>query len=138
MTNDKMEWFKALVLGVVQGLTEFLPVSSDGHLLVTQNIFDWVMGVQSTGKENLFFDVILHLGTMAAILVYFRKTIATGFQGLFGSADVPDGYHPRDVIRVGLLAAVATSPLVPLALFFKKWIERAFEGVAMAGFGLDR
>jgi undecaprenyl-diphosphatase len=135
MTNDQMEWFKALVLGVVQGLTEFLPISSDGHLLVTQNLFDWVMGVQSTGRENLFFDVILHLGTTAAILVYFRKTIATGVLGLLGSDDVPEGYRRWEVVRVGLLAAVATSPLVPLALFFKKWIERAFEGVAMAGVG---
>ena len=67
-----MEWLESLVLGVVQGITEFLPVSSDGHLLLTQNLFAWVTGVKKTGKENLFFDVILHLGTTAAILVYYR------------------------------------------------------------------
>ena len=64
-----MEWLDSLVLGVVQGITEFLPVSSDGHLLLTQNFFAWMTGVTKTGEENLFFDVILHLGTTAAILV---------------------------------------------------------------------
>ena len=47
----------------------------------------------------------------------------------------PDGFRRADVIRVGLLAAVATSPLIPLALFFKKMIEKTFEGIAFAGFG---
>src|SRR5262245_31309391 len=130
-----MEWLKALVLGVVQGITEFLPISSDGHLLVTQNLFDWLAGARSTGKENLFFDVILHLGTMAAILVYYHRAITTGLRGLLGAEDVPAGFRRPEVVRVGLLAAVATSPLIPLALFLKKLIERTFEGIAMAGLG---
>jgi undecaprenyl-diphosphatase len=130
-----MEWLKATVLGVVQGITEFLPISSDGHLLVTQNLFDFLAGTHSTGKQNLFFDVIVHLGTTVAILVFYRQVIATGLRGLLGWEDVPAGYRRPEVIRVGLLAVVATSPLIPLALFFKKWIERAFEGVAMAGVG---
>ena len=54
-----MQWLEAIALGVVQGITEFLPVSSDGHLLMTQNIFDWLTGRKSSGEENLFFDVIL-------------------------------------------------------------------------------
>src|SRR5262249_31687794 len=130
-----MEWLKSLVLGVVQGITEFLPVSSDGHLLLAQNIFDWVLGERHTGKENLFFDVVLHLGTTAAILVYYRKTIATAWRGLMGTSDVPSGFGRGELIRVGVLAAVATSPLVPLALFFKKAIEATFEGIRFAGVG---
>jgi len=130
-----MEWLKALVLGVVQGVTEFLPISSDGHLLLTQNLFDWLTGTHTSGKENLFFDVILHLGTTAAILVYYRRSIAAGMRGLTGAEDVPEGYHGPEVIRVGVLAAIATSPLIPLALFLKKWIDQAFEGIAVAGIG---
>jgi undecaprenyl-diphosphatase len=130
-----MEWLKAMVLGVVQGITEFLPISSDGHLLVIQNLFDFLTGTRSTGKQNLFFDVIVHLGTTVAILVFYRRVIATGLRGLLGSDDVPAGFRRPEVIRVGWLAFVATLPLIPLALFFKKWIERAFEGVAMAGVG---
>jgi undecaprenyl-diphosphatase len=130
-----MEWLKAMVLGIVQGLTEFLPISSDGHLLVTQSLFDWLSGTRATGKENLFFDVILHLGTTAAILIFYRRAIALGVRGLRGSGEIPAGYRRGDLLRVGALAAVATSPLVPLALFFKKLIEQAFEGIAMAGAG---
>lgn len=130
-----MEWLKALVLGVVQGITEFLPISSDGHLLITQNLFDWLMGTHTSGKENLFFDVILHLGTTAAILVYYRREIHAGLRGLLGAGDVPEGFRRPEVVRVGVLAAIATSPLIPLALFLKKWIDQAFEGIAVAGVG---
>jgi undecaprenyl-diphosphatase len=130
-----MEWLKAIVLGVVQGITEFLPISSDGHLLITQNLFDWLTGARSSGEENLFFDVILHLGTTAAILAYYRRSIAAGLRGLMGAEDVPEGFRRTEVIRVGLLAAIATTPLIPLALFFMKWIKRSFEGITVAGVG---
>jgi undecaprenyl-diphosphatase len=130
-----MEWLKAIVLGVVQGVTEFLPISSDGHLLLTQNLFDWLSGAKSTGEKNLFFFVILHLGTTAAILVYYRRSIAAGLRGLLGAEDVPEGYRRWEVIRVGVLAAIATSPLVPLALFLMKWIKQSFEGITVAGVG---
>jgi undecaprenyl-diphosphatase len=130
-----MEWLKSLVLGLVQGVTEFLPVSSDGHLLLTQTFFDWLTGEQHTGKENLFFDVVLHLGTTAAILVYYRAIIAAGLRGLAGANDIPLAFCRPALVRVALLAAVATSPLIPLALFFKQTIEATFEGIAVAGFG---
>jgi undecaprenyl-diphosphatase len=130
-----MEWLESLVLGVVQGITEFLPVSSDGHLLLTQNLFAWLTGVTKTGKENLFFDVILHLGTTAAILIHYRGPIAQGIRGLLGSDSVQPGFGRAELVRVGLLAAVATSPLIPLALFLKKMIEKTFDGIAYAGAG---
>ncbi len=133
--GNLMDWLKAIVLGAVQGVTEFLPISSDGHLLIAQNLFDWLSGTRSSGKQNLFFDVILHLGTTVAILVYYRRSIAVGLRGLMGSEEVPEGYHRRDVVRVGILAAIATTPLIPLALFLKDWIEKAFEGITMAGIG---
>jgi undecaprenyl-diphosphatase len=130
-----MEWLKALILGVVQGITEFLPISSDGHLLMTQNLFDWLTAVRSSGEENLFFDVILHLGTTAAILVYYRREIMTGLRGLMGDGDVPEGFRRPEVVRIGVLAAIATTPLIPLAFFFMKWIKRSFEGITVAGVG---
>ena len=130
-----MEWLESLVLGLVQGITEFLPVSSDGHLLITQNLFAWLTGVTKTGKENLFFDVILHLGTTAAILVHYRGEIAQAVRGFSGANDAPARFRRSEVIRVGVLAAIATSPLIPLALFFKKMIEKTFEGITFVGFG---
>ncbi len=71
-----MDWLESLLLGVVQGLTEFLPVSSDGHLAITQQAFARLRGSGRSGAENLFFDVMLHLGTLAAILgliAYFTQ-----------------------------------------------------------------
>jgi undecaprenyl-diphosphatase len=130
-----MEWLESLVLGLVQGITEFLPISSDGHLLITQNLFAWLTGVARSGEENLFFDVMLHIGTTAAILIYNREIIINGARGLLGSAAVPPEYQRPAIVRVGLLAALATTPLIPLALFFKKRIEATFEGTTVAGYG---
>jgi undecaprenyl-diphosphatase len=130
-----MAWLEALVLGLVQGITEFLPVSSDGHLLVTKTLFTWLTGQGSSDDENLFFFVILHLGTTAAILVYYRKLIIQGARGLMGAHDVPPGFSRAELVWVGILAAVATSPLVPLALFFKKALDEMFKGTTVAGYG---
>ena len=113
-----MEWIESLILGVVQGITEFLPVSSDGHLVVAQQIFAWLTGRPHSGEENLFFDIMLHVGTLAAILLHYRNSILAGARGfLLGAKDVPPGFERASVWRVGLLAIVATLPLIPLKLF---------------------
>ncbi|MGN1466948.1 MAG: undecaprenyl-diphosphate phosphatase [Ruminococcus sp.] len=64
-----MSVFEAIIQGIVQGLTEFLPVSSSGHLAITQHI----MGNQ--GEENLFFNVMLHIGTLVAVVAFYHKLI---------------------------------------------------------------
>jgi undecaprenyl-diphosphatase len=130
-----MEWFESLVLGLVQGLTEFLPVSSDGHLSITQQAFARLTGKSHTGAENLFFDVMLHLGTLAAIVIYYRAVVWTGARGLLGSNEVPPAYRRSALIRTGLLAGVATLPLVPDALFLKDFLEKTFESTTAAGVG---
>ena len=130
-----MEWLESLVLGLVQGLTEFLPVSSDGHLSITQQLFARLGGTIHTGAENLFFDVMLHLGTLAAIVIYYRAVVWTGIRGLLGSKDVPPAYRREAVIRTGLLAGIATLPLVPDALFLKDFLEKTFESITAAGVG---
>lgn len=63
-----MTFFDAIIQGIIQGLTEFLPVSSSGHLLISQHI----LGVQ---ENNLFFDIMLHIGTLFAVLAVYHKTI---------------------------------------------------------------
>jgi undecaprenyl-diphosphatase len=130
-----MEWLEALVLGIVQGLTEFLPVSSDGHLAITQQALGWLTGHSRSGAENLFFDVMLHLGTLVAIVVYYRAVVGTGIKGLLGSNEVPPAYRRHAVIRTGILAGIATLPLVPDALFLKDMLEKAFESTVAAGIG---
>jgi undecaprenyl-diphosphatase len=130
-----MEWFESLILGAVQGLTEFLPVSSDGHLTIVQQAFAAWTGQGRSGAENLFFDVMLHLGTLAAILIYYRAVVKTGARGLLGSDEVPPAYRRTAIVRTGILAFIATLPLVPLKLFLKDWIDQAFESTAAAGVG---
>ena len=129
------EWIKALILGAVQGVTEFLPISSDGHLLLTQKLFDGFTGQRTSGKENLFFDVMLHVGTLLAIVVYFRAVAKTGAKGLLGSESVAPGYRRSAVIRTGLLAILATTPLIPLKLFFMDWIKQSYQSLTADGIG---
>ena len=61
-----MEIIQSIILGIVQGVAEFLPISSSGHLILIPNIFGWE-------DQGLAFDVALHWGTLIAVLVYFRK-----------------------------------------------------------------
>ena len=72
-----MEWFEALVLGVIQGLTEFLPVSSSGHL----QIFSALFGIE--GEENLTFAVAVHAATVCSTIVILWKEVSDVIQGSF-------------------------------------------------------
>jgi undecaprenyl-diphosphatase len=133
-----MDWLEALLLGALQGLTEFLPVSSDGHLTITQHIFDALRGHSGTGAAKLFFDVMLHFGTLVAILVYYRKEVFTGTRGLLGASDVPPSFQRRALVRTGFLVFVATLPLVPYAIRaigLKKLVEQAVESLTVTGLG---
>ena len=74
-----MDLIEAIVLGVIQGLTEFLPVSSSGHLELAKVIF----GNTSVPEESLTFTVVLHFATALSTLVVFRKEVLEIFKGLF-------------------------------------------------------
>jgi undecaprenyl-diphosphatase len=131
-----MTWIEALVLGVVQGLTEFLPVSSDGHLNITQYLFEWLSGESRSGRENLFFIVVLHFGTLAAIVLFYRKVAARALRPLFRrQTETEQGLDRRLVWKVLLLAAIATSPLIPFALLLKDFVEGTFQDGRAAGLG---
>ena len=64
-----MDWLQLLVLAVLQGLTEFLPISSSAHLILLPRLLGWV-------DQGLAFDVAVHVGTLAAVVVYFRRQLA--------------------------------------------------------------
>ena len=63
------EWLQAFWLALLQGITEFLPISSSGHLALVPALFDWP-------DQGLPFDVAIHVGTLAAVVIYFRKDLA--------------------------------------------------------------
>jgi len=111
----------AVWLGVVQGLTEFLPVSSSGHLVITQHF------MSDFEQPGLLFDVVLHLGTLGAVLLYFHSEVGLLLSGLRPGSE---GVTGRKLI--GLLI-VGTVPAVIAALSFKDAIESSFEGLAVVG-----
>ena len=72
-----MTILQALFLGIIQGITEFFPISSSGHLVLFENLF------QLKPEEHTFFNILVHAGTLLAILIYFRKDIIDILQGIF-------------------------------------------------------
>ena len=69
-----MEYYQIILLGIIQGLTEFLPISSSGHLILIPNLFDYE-------DQGLAMDAILHLGTLMAIVIYFRNDLSRLVRG---------------------------------------------------------
>ncbi|MDR0293811.1 MAG: undecaprenyl-diphosphate phosphatase [Oscillospiraceae bacterium] len=132
-----MSVWVSLLLGIVQGATEFLPVSSSGHLAIVGSLLD-----VAEMKESLLFDVLLHIGTLGAVFAAFHRDIAElcgAFLSLFSARERRDerGLPAR---RLLLLLAVATVPLL-FAVFFESYVsvladDLRFVGCALVGTGV--
>ena len=74
-----MNLIQAILMGVVQGLSEFLPISSSGHLVFTSNFYKVFKNIEITQQSNeeIFLDIMLHLGTLVAVIIFFRKDTLT-------------------------------------------------------------
>ena len=103
-----MELIQIIILGVIQGLTEFLPVSSSGHLILTPLVFNFT-------DQGQALDAILHLGTLMAIIIFFKKDLLEIFKGLFD--------RERDTHRIAWSIMAASLPAGLIGLFFAEWIE---------------
>lgn len=113
--------FQALVMGIVQGLTEFLPISSSGHLLVVPWLFGWQRGF----IDSLAFSVMLHLATLLALLVYFRADWLRLVPA--GLAAIRDRSFRTDPDRrLAWLLVVSTIPAVTAGIALNDLIETAF------------
>lgn len=112
-----MSNIEVILLGLVQGLTEFLPVSSSGHLLATRLLFGW------TDTEGTAFDAFLHLGTLAAVLIYYRRVWWGIARGLLVSDR--EGLDKRELLAK---IAVATLPAAILGYFFHQEAEEFLRG----------
>jgi undecaprenyl-diphosphatase len=109
-----VDLLSAALLGVVQGLTEFLPVSSSGHLILARAFFGW-----DVGRFGLAFDVACHVGTLLAVVVYFRGDVVHLVQAAPGAlAGRPGAWE-----RLGRLILVGTLPIVVAGLAFSDPIE---------------
>jgi undecaprenyl-diphosphatase len=109
-----MGWVEAIVLGVVQGLTEFLPISSSAHLRLVGELFGW-------DDPGAAFTAIIQIGTEAAVLLYFRKDIARIVVAWLGSLAGRRKGDPD--ARMGWLIIVGSIPIVVLGLLFQDDIE---------------
>ena len=112
-----MNIFEAIVLGVIQGLTEFLPVSSSGHLELAKAI----LGDTSVPEESLTFTVVLHFATALSTLVIFRKEVFEIFKGLFQ-------FKLNDELKFSLKIILSMIPAVFVGLLFEKQLEAFFGG----------
>lgn len=117
-----MEWFEALILGIVQGLTEYLPVSSSGHLAIGQALF----GLNS-GEENLAFTVLLHVATVLSTIVILWKEIVWLFTDLFKFK-----WNEGTKYIVNIL--ISMIPVAIVGFFFKDKVEAVFgSGLLVVG-----
>ena len=114
-----MTIIEAITLGIIQGLTEFLPISSSGHLVLSQVI----LGIQIPGND---FEVLLHIGTLCSILVVFNNDIKNILFTL----------SSKETQKFILMIFVGTIPAVIIGLGFKDVIERLFDDIIVVGFAL--
>ena len=135
-----MTYFSAIFLGLIQGIAEFLPISSSGHLA----FFQEVVAIFDTGDESIFFDVLLHLGTLAAVFVAYWaeiKALVLEFFTMIGVRKLPKGQKPdRLSRRMILFIILGTLPLF-LILPVKDYVEGLYQnpifiGCAFLGTGL--
>lgn len=116
-----MDWIQALILGLVQGLTEYLPVSSSGHLTILSNFF----GIE--GADNLAFTVAVHVATVLSTLVILWREIDWILKGLFK-------FQMNDETKYALNILVSMIPVGIVGLFFKDKVEEAFgSGLLIVG-----
>ena len=121
-----MDFLEAVVLGIIQGLTEFLPVSSSGHLELGKAIF----GSNALPEESLTFTVVLHFATALSTLVIFRKEVVEIFKGLFQ-------FQWNEQTQFSAKIILSMIPATFVGLFFEEQLETFFDGnILIVGFML--
>jgi undecaprenyl-diphosphatase len=119
-----MNIVQSIFLGIVQGLTEFLPISSSGHLVFFQSIF----GLK---EPHLFFDIMLHVGTLLAVIVYFRTDIWEIIQGV--TTTLIGREKGKQGGKLFLWIILATFPTGLIGILFKDWFESLFSKPELVG-----
>lgn len=119
---SELDYLTALLLGAIQGATEFLPISSSGHLALIQR---W-LGLNPSDAQMLLFDILAHFGTLIAVFVVFRRQ-AAGFVLRLLRESSRSWSGGRHAWHVALLAAIATVPTAIIGWQFKETFESAFD-----------
>ncbi len=121
-----MDYIHAIILGIIQGLTEFLPVSSSAHLLILPKIMDW-------RNFGLAFDVALHAGTTISLLIYFARDIRDILSAMLRWDNSPRG---RQLRHLGWAVGISCIPAGIVGLTLQKEIETVFRSPLISGINL--
>lgn len=119
-----MSVVQTIFLGIIQGITEFLPISSSGHLIFVPKIFGW-------GDQGLGFDVVVHLGSLVAVIIYFRKKLKDLILSFVGR-----GVNSKLNKHLGLLLILSIIPAGLAGLLGGDWIENNLRQGWVIGIGL--
>ena len=131
------ESMHAIILGIIQGLTEFLPVSSSGHLAILHE----VLGFET--ESNIFFDVILHLGTLTAVVYFYRDAIIEiikgaiyGMKSLISKKGIKESFFTSPDSKLFALIFIGSIPTAVIGIVFKDWFESLAENLLYVGIAL--
>jgi undecaprenyl-diphosphatase len=125
-TGFFMDWLQVVVLAVVQGVSEFLPVSSSAHLILVPVLTEWQ-------DQGLAFDVALHLGSLSAVIIYFRQEI---WQMVISSLAALSGKGVNEDARLALWVTLATIPVGLIGLLLHDVISHLMRSTLIIGFSL--
>ena len=128
-----MNFIQAILMGIVQGLSEFLPVSSSAHLVFTSNFYKVFKNIPIVAQSNeeVFFDIMLHLGTLIAVLIFFRKDVWEIAKALFLACKNRDFSDHK--AKLGIYIIVGTIITIALALPFNGVAEHLVYHPALVG-----
>ena len=126
-----MTIIQSIILGIIQGLTEFLPISSSGHLVILPYFLNWQLPV----KEKFVFDVLVQIGTLVAVIVFFRKELIVVISGFIKQLLAGKPFATYES-KLGWLLIAATIPAGLAGVFLQDVVESAFSSPLVAGIGL--
>lgn len=128
-----MNFIQAILMGIVQGLSEFLPISSSAHLVVTSNFYKVMKNIPivQSSNEEVFFDIMVHLGTLIAVLIFFRKDVAKILKAMWHALRTKD-WSDKEA-KLGLFIVAGTVITVALALPINEIAEKLVYKPAIVG-----
>ncbi len=128
-----MNLIQAILMGIVQGLSEFLPISSSAHLVFTSNFYKVFKGIEivQTSNEEVFFDIMVHLGTLIAVLIFFRKDIINILKAMWLAFKNKDWSNSK--AKLGLFILFGTVITVAMALPINNIAEKLVYSPAIVG-----
>ncbi len=128
-----MNFIQAILMGIVQGLSEFLPISSSAHLVFTSNFYKVFKGIEivQQSNEEVFFDIMVHLGTLIAVLIFFRKDIAKICVAMWQAVKTKDWSSHE--AKLGLYIILGTFVTLVLALPLNEVAEKLVYSPAIVG-----